>query len=148
MVAASSGSVLGREEGVEHLGDDRLGGEAQAEGQDVGVVPPSSAASRLRVGAQRGPHARHLVGGHGDARARPAADDADVASPVGDPFADPAADVGPRVTFAHHVDVVALLGQHLAHVIRHGRALVGPEGDPHDQRFARRAPVAGTGVRS
>jgi hypothetical protein len=38
--------------------------------------------------------------------------------------------------------VVPALGQHPPHMVRHGRSLVGPEGDPHDQRFARPRPAA------
>ena len=43
---------------------------AQAQAEDVGVVPLARAGSRLRVGAERGADARHLVGGDADARCR------------------------------------------------------------------------------
>ena len=77
MFAASSvvGARRGREPGVEDLGELRLGGRAQAEGEHVRVVPPPRAGGGRGVAAQRRADARDLVRRDRRARPGPAADD-------------------------------------------------------------------------
>ncbi|MFT3855092.1 MAG: hypothetical protein QM733_20510 [Ilumatobacteraceae bacterium] len=129
----------GRQERVEQLFCHGRGGEAQAEREHVGVVPAAGAAGRLRVGAQRGAHPGHLVGGDRDAGAGPAADDADVAMAVGDQLTDAPAGVGPRVAVRGDDHLVATLRQQLADVVGHRGHLVGPEPHAHIDAFAHRA---------
>src|SRR5439155_14194885 len=83
------------------------------------------------VGAQGGPHARHLVGRHRHAGAGPAADDAAVGLTGHHRLADAAADIGPRVVLEAHHDLVAALLEGAHDLVGDGRALVGAEGDAH-----------------
>src|SRR5690242_21762770 len=68
--------VGGSKPGVEDLIGDWLSGGAQAEGEDVGMVPDTGAAGGLGVVAEGGADAMNLVSGDGGAGAGPAADDA------------------------------------------------------------------------
>ena len=87
-VGCLAGVGLGGEERVEHLLDDRRRREPQSEREHVGIVPATGAAGGVGVGAQRGPHAWHLVGGDRHAGPRPARHDTQVATPRRDELAD------------------------------------------------------------
>src|SRR5579884_608580 len=86
---------VGVEEGVDDLAGDLLGGEPQAHGQHVGVVPPAGPGGGGSVGAQRRSDPGHLVGGDGDSGARVAADHPGPGPPGGDGLAHRTADLGP-----------------------------------------------------
>src|SRR3954451_20863983 len=122
---------VGAEKGVEHLVGHLCGGEAQTHGEDVGVVPSACAARGLGVGAQRGPHPSHLVGGDRHPRTGPAAHDASIDGSRGDCLPHGAADVRPRLAGGDHDDLVASFAECSFDAVSQGRRLVRAESDAH-----------------
>ena len=86
---------------------------------------------RLGVGAQRGAHARHLVGGHRHAGAGPAPHQAPVGGAVGDGRRDVPADVRPGLPVGERHDLVPGGGEVTLDGLGHRRDLVGADGDAH-----------------
>ena len=126
----------GLEPAVEDLAQHRLRGRAQAERQDVGVVPGARAASGLGVAAERGAHAGDLVGGDRGAGAGPAADDPLLGAAFGDVACGPLAcpgPVGPLAVAERPVRdrLVAALAQLLHHGARQRGVHVACDGDLH-----------------
>ena len=109
---------------------------AVRQAQHVGVVPHARGARGARVGAQRGAHAADLVGGHADAGARPAEEDAFVAVAARDRHSGLLGDVGPRALGArlHRSEgdhgVAARLDQRSNQIVN-GIRLVGADRDAH-----------------
>ena len=73
---------------VEHSFDHLPAGKPLGEGDDVGVVVAPRQLGGVRLGDRRATNAGHLVGGHRDAEARTADDDAALGLPAGDGLAD------------------------------------------------------------
>src|SRR3954451_22716691 len=91
------GARLRVEPGVEDLRELGLGGGAQAERQDVGVVPSARPLGGLRVEAQRGADPGDLVGRDRRPGAGPAAHDPLFGPAVGDVAGGDLAGPGPVV---------------------------------------------------